>query len=131
MQASVQRLIEQSSRASQAGTVSFAAVVDTLMQAGVESYFADYRACSTTYYLPDGDSCAIELKVPPTAIAADFDAAALQAAIRGAQRGDVRYPEFQNLSRAAGCVGYFVWIAGRHVVYFGRRGEQHVEKFPS
>ena len=37
------------------------------------------------------------------------------------------YPEFLRLSRAA---GYVTWIAGRHVSYFGRRGETHVEHFP-
>jgi len=24
-----------------------------------------------------------------------------------------------------------VWIAGRHVTYFGRKGEMHVEHFPN
>lgn len=41
------------------------------------------------------------------------------------------YPEFKQLSQRAGCVGYTVWIEGRHVVYHGRRGETHVERFPS
>jgi hypothetical protein len=27
-------------------------------------------------------------------------------------------------------VAYTVWIAGRHVVYLGRRGETHTERFP-
>ena len=40
------------------------------------------------------------------------------------------YPEFKKLSQAGGCVGYVVWIAGRHVTYVGRKGETHVEKFP-
>ncbi len=31
---------------------------------------------------------------------------------------------------AAGCVGYFVQITGRRVIYFGRSGESHVEQFP-
>ncbi len=63
----------------------------------------------------------------------DFGAhvAALGAAIRGSQSGQVKYPEFLARSRRAGCVGYVVWLAGRHVTYFGRRGEQHVERFPS
>jgi hypothetical protein len=39
------------------------------------------------------------------------------------------YPEFKALTQAAGCIGYTVWIAGRHVVYLGRRGESHVERF--
>jgi hypothetical protein len=42
----------------------------------------------------------------------------------------VMYPEFKRLSQRAGCVGYVVWIAGRHVSYHGRRGEVHVERFP-
>ena len=42
----------------------------------------------------------------------------------------VMYPEFMRLSRAAGCVGYVTWLAGRRVAYFGRRGETHVERFP-
>ena len=66
-----------------------------------------------------------------SAIGEAFDAAALQEAIRGSQRGEVLYPEFVQRSCAAGCVGYVVWIAGRHVTYFGRRGEQHVERFPA
>ena len=40
------------------------------------------------------------------------------------------YPEFKKLSRQAGCIGYTVWIAGRHVSYYGRKGETHVERFP-
>jgi hypothetical protein len=40
------------------------------------------------------------------------------------------YPEFKRLSEQAGCIGYIVWITGRHVTYFGRNGETHVERFP-
>jgi uncharacterized protein YbcV (DUF1398 family) len=68
--------------------------------------------------------------MPDVEIAQDFDAAAVQAAIRGAQQGVVMYPQFKTLSRQAGCVGYTVWIAGRHVSYYGRKGETHVERFP-
>ena len=31
---------------------------------------------------------------------------------------------------SAGCIGYMVWIAGRHVSYFGRQGEVYIEPFP-
>jgi hypothetical protein len=34
------------------------------------------------------------------------------------------------MDSAAGCVGYFVQIAGRRTLYFGRNGETHVELFP-
>ena len=102
-----------------------------LMQAGVEGYFADYRAASTTYYLPSGGSHSLKLATPVVLIPAEFDATALQGAIHGAQSGKVKYPEFMALSMAAGCVGYMVWIAGRHVCYFGREGQRHAEPFPS
>ena len=51
-------------------------------------------------------------------------------AIRGAQSDAVRYPEFLKLTMTAGCIGYIVWITGRHVSYFGRQGEVHIEHFP-
>ena len=54
-----------------------------------------------------------------------------RAAILGAQQGKVMYPEFKQLSQQAGCIGYTVWITGRHVTYYGRKGETHVERFPS
>jgi len=130
MDESTQSTIRETSQASAAGRIHFGQVVVQLAAAGVESYVADYRACRTTYYLPDGKTLDIPLDMPDVVIAHDFDVQALQAAIRGAQRGEVMYPEFKRLSCTAGCIGYTVWIAGRHVTYFGRRGEIHVEKFP-
>ena len=126
----VRQTIERAARASKDGTAHFPEIVAMLSGVGVESYFADYRADRTTYYLPDGSTHAVELPPPDVAIADAFDAAGVQQAIRGAQAGRVMYPEFLRLSRAAGCVGYVTWLAGRHVTYFGRRGETHVERFP-
>jgi uncharacterized protein YbcV (DUF1398 family) len=80
--------------------------------------------------MPDGATYTLAMQTPSTNIPLPFDTAAVQAAIRGAQRGEVKYPQFLELSMAAGCVGYTVWIAGRHVAYVGRRGEVHVERFP-
>lgn len=130
MNSQTRQTIEQCSRASHDGSAHFGQIVGWLVEAGVESYFADYRAGRTTYYLPDGESLTLDLPDCPTPIAETFDAAGIQAAIRGAQQGLVKYPEFKHLSRAAGCIGYVVWLAGRHVSYFGRRGEVHVERFP-
>ena len=130
MDDTIRQTIERAAAASKAGTAHFPEIVAMLAGVGVESYFADYRADSTTYYLPDGATHAVALPPPDVAIADAFDAAAVQQAIRGAQAGRVMYPEFLRLSRAAGCVGYVTWIAGRHVTYFGRRGETHVERFP-
>lgn len=130
MNESTHSIIRETAQASAEGRIHFAQVIGQLMSAGVESYVADYRAHRTAYYLPDGQTLDIPLDIPEVAIANDFDAQALQAAIRGAQRGEVMYPDFKRLSCAAGCIGYTVWIAGRHVTYFGRRGETHIEKFP-
>ena len=130
MNDATRQTIERCARSSKDGSAHFPDIVAALAGVDVESYFADYRADVTTYYLPDGSTHAVALVPPDVAIADAFDAAGVQQAIRGAQSGRVMYPEFLRLSRAAGCVGYVTWIAGRHVSYFGRRGETHVERFP-
>ena len=130
MNDTARQTIERCAKSSKDGSAHFPDIVAALAGVGVESYFADYRADVTTYYLPDGSTHVVALAPPDVAIADAFDAAGVQQAIRGAQAGRVMYPEFLRLSRAAGCVGYVTWIAGRHVTYFGRRGETHVERFP-
>ncbi|MDG2524730.1 DUF1398 family protein [Stenotrophomonas sp. HITSZ_GD] len=130
MDTATRHLIEEAANGSAEGRLHFGEVIDVLTRAGVDSYTADYRAERTTYYLRDEPPLDLPLPSPGTPIADAFDAAALRAAIRGAQRGEVMYPAFKELTRAAGCVGYTVWITGRHVAYYGRRGETHVERFP-
>jgi uncharacterized protein YbcV (DUF1398 family) len=131
MTSSVRSIVEACAHDSHAGTRNFGEIVMALMGAGVESYFADFRSATTTYYLPSGEAIATPLPMPELQAADTFSAEAMHAAVRGAQSGQVKYPEFVRLSLAAGCVGYMVWIAGRHVSYFGRRGETHIEHFPS
>lgn len=116
--------------ASNQGTIHFGQVIGQLIEAGVESYHVDYRSGRTTYYLPDGSTADFSFGRPAHGIADTFDIAAIRAAIVGAQQGRVMYPEFKQLSQQAGCAAYTVWIAGRHVVYLGRKGETHVERFP-
>jgi uncharacterized protein YbcV (DUF1398 family) len=130
MNESQRQAAEQCAHESHAGIASFPDIVGRLAQAGIGSYLADYRAARTTYFAREGGTHDVALAMPAQPIAPSFDATALQAAIRGAQRGEVKYPRFLELSAAAGCVGYIVWIDGRHVVYFGALGEQHVERFP-
>jgi uncharacterized protein YbcV (DUF1398 family) len=122
--------IRDTFEASNQGTIHFGDVVGRLMAAGVESYHVDYRSGRATYYLPDGTTADFTLERPAHGVAEEFDGEALRAAIRGAQQGQVMYPEFKTLSQRAGCAAYTVWIAGRHVAYMGRRGETHIEKFP-
>ena len=39
------------------------------------------------------------------------------------------YPEFLQRATAAGTIAYWVFMAGKKVIYFGRKGESHVEDF--
>lgn len=131
MNPTTQAIIREAFDGSSAGRLHFGQVIGLMIQAGVESYAVDFRSRRTTYYLPDGETLAIDLDVPDVPIAEAFDADAIKAAIRGAQQGKVMYSEFKRLSFLAGCIGYTVWIAGRHVSYFGRKGETHLEPFPA
>jgi len=130
MQASTRELIQSTFDASNQGRIHFGQVIGELLRADVEAYHVDYRSGRTTYFLPGGETADLSFERPKEGIAAVFDGDAVRAAIRGAQQGKVMYPEFKQLSQQAGCIGYTVWIAGRHVTYFGRKGETHVERFP-
>lgn len=116
--------------ASDAGRLHFGQMIGQLVVAGVHSYHVDYRAGRTTCHLAGDEVVDVDAERPREPIGARFDGDALREAIRGAQQGTVMYPEFKRLSQRAGCAGYTVWIAGRHVTYFGRNGETHVERFP-
>jgi uncharacterized protein YbcV (DUF1398 family) len=54
----------------------------------------------------------------------------VEQAVRATQRGEIRYREFCRRIAAAGCVGYFVSLAGRRAVYYGRTIDTYVERFP-
>lgn len=131
MQPSAESTVHACAAAAHAGEIHFGELLRRLAEVGVASYHADYRGGSTRYYLPDDTTIDVALRAPDVPIADTFDVAQIKAAILGSQRGEVKYPEFLVRSRRAGCVGYIVWLAGRHVSYFGRRGEVHVERFPS
>ena len=122
--------IQSTFDASNQGTIHFGQVIAQLISAGVESYHVDYRSGRSTCYLPDGLPTDLSFERPAQSIGDLFDNNAVRAAISGAQQGRVMYPEFKHLTQQAGCVGYTVWIAGKQVVYLGRRGETHVERFP-
>lgn len=130
MNETARSIIESTFDASNKGAIHFGQVIEALSRIGVESYQVDYRAGRSSYVLPGDETVDLAFERPEHAIAEAFDAEAVRAAIRGAQQGRVMYPEFKHLTQAAGCIGYTVWIAGRHVVYYGRKGETHIERFP-
>lgn len=117
--------------ASLAGTLQFPQIVQQLISIGVERYHADYSRQETTYYLTSGESLVVEVPHEAQPTAMEFSASAVEQAVRQSQRGEHSYRDFVRKTQAAGCVGYFVQLTGRRVIYFGRCGESHVELFPS
>ena len=114
------------------GVMTFPEIVGTLMEAGFEGYAIDFRRATAIYYLPDGDSVALEAHRIETPVAARFDAEPIQAAIRQAQAlaPGYTYAGFCEKVAAAGCAGYMVSFSGRRALYYGRTAETHVEHFP-
>ena len=122
--------IQEAALATQQGRMTFPQVVQVLLAAGVESYLVDFAAAQKTHYLANGTTHVAPMILEPGPITEEFDSAALVAAIRGAQADTVRYPEFVQRSTAAGVIGYWAFLTGKKVIYFGRKGEMHVEEFP-
>jgi uncharacterized protein YbcV (DUF1398 family) len=115
---------------SQAGKLIFPEVVRRLLEAGVESYFIDFAKGEETCYMLDGNTHVEKMTVPMAAISSEFSTSGVVAAIRGAQTDSIRYPEFVTRATTAGVAGYWAFLTGKKVIYFGRKGEFHVEEFP-
>lgn len=114
------------------GSLDFPSIVRRLIDGGFEGYTVDYRRGASTYYLPDGHSVELPHPVKDDAVAAEFRASVIAAAVREAQTHAPGYT-YAGICRtvtAAGCAGYIVSFLGRRVVYFGRTAETHVEHFP-
>jgi uncharacterized protein YbcV (DUF1398 family) len=124
----VKDVVREMTRASEAERISFPDVVQVLMQAGVERYHADLLAGTKTWYMPDGS---FEITHGDAIDAArDFMGESVQQAVHAIQQGEIGYRAFRARIAAAGCVGYFVSLAGRRAVYYGRTLAAHVEWFP-
>lgn len=126
-----QAVVKACSEMSARGTGTFLEVVRRLAEAGVERYHTDYVRMETTYYAEAGGSQAAAMEYAPVVIGGAFSAAGVQDAVKRSQRGELTHAQFVAVSAAAGCVGYFVQVAGGCVQYFGRRGEMHTEVIPA
>jgi uncharacterized protein YbcV (DUF1398 family) len=114
----------------QAGELIFPEVVRRLAEVGVESYFVDLATGTETLYITDGQSHIAKMTLPLGPIAENYSASGIVEAIRGAQADTIRYPEFVKRSAAAGIIAYWAFLTGKKVIYFGRKGEMHIEEFP-
>ena len=124
------QVIQQCAYGSLAGKLTFPEIVGQLAQIGIERYHADYTRQEITYYFADGESAVIATPHPSHETAAQFSTSDVAHAVRQSQRNEHTYLDFIQKTMSAGCVGYFVQITGRRVIYFGRSGESHVEYFP-
>lgn len=122
--------IHEMAMASLTGEKTFPQIVARLAEIGVERYHADYSRREKTFYFAEGESLVVSFPWGDFPTGPVFSADGVEAAVRQSQRGEHSYVDFIRKTMAAGCVGYFVQIAGRQAIYFGRLGESHVEKFP-
>ena len=129
MDAHVKDVLREMSKASDQERITFPEVVKALTEVGIERYHADLVAGRKTYYLPDGDFEDVEVHEVGGA-AREFSAEGVEKAVRAIQRREIAYLAFCRQIADAGCVGYFVSLAGRRAVYYGRTGNEHVEWFP-
>lgn len=123
-------VIHDTVRGSLTAEMTFAQIVTRLGEIGIERYHADYSRHENTFYLGCGESLVVTIPWGDFPIATEFTASSVEAAVRQSQRGEHTYTDFIRKTMGAGCVGYFVQIAGRRALYFGRNGEVHTEWFP-
>lgn len=114
------------------GTMTFPEIVGALIGAGFEGYAVDYRRDTIAYFLPSGESVALDSHPSGAPVAAAFDGDGIAAQVRWAQANPpgYSYAAFCRNVKAFGCAGYVVSFLGRRVLYFGRTAETHTEHFP-
>jgi len=124
-------IIIEAARKTLAGTISFPEVVSQLLTAGVEHYHVDYIGMKKTFYGPDGATVVtpINYEGMPN-VAADFSLEGIKANILDSQRNGQKYRDFTRRAMESGVQGYFAFLRGHRVTYFGRQGDQHTEWFP-
>jgi uncharacterized protein YbcV (DUF1398 family) len=124
-------IINETARKTLAGKISFPEVVGQLLSAGVEYYHVDYAGLKKTFYSAEGDRVVTPINYEGLpAVAADFSKDALRADILDSQRNNQPYRDFTRRAMEAGVQGYFAFLCGKRVTYFGRQGDEHTEWFP-
>lgn len=130
MHQEVTAVMHECARRSDHGEISFPEVVRKLTQAGVERYHTDLCCQEHVFYMPNGETHVEPMDLPNWPMAQDFNDTWISLALEAVQSSEIQYMEFLRRIMLAGCVGYFVLLAGHKVEYFGRKGEIHIEPFP-
>ncbi len=124
-------IIFEAARATLSGSLPFPEIVGNLISTGVEYYHVDYVLLQISFYSNEGSVVVAPLTyegLPP--VAKEFDAQALRAAIQASQSEGQKFREFSQRAMKAGVQGYYAFLRGQRVTYFGRQGDYHVEWFP-
>ena len=124
-------IIAKAAEATLRGTSAFPEIVSMLIEAGVEYYHVDYAGRSKSFFAADGSRVVTLISYDSLpAISPEFDAAALKAAILDSQRNGQKFYDFSVRAMRAGVQGYYAFLRGKRVTYFGRTGDSHTEWFP-
>ena len=124
-------IIKRCSAGSLDGRLSFPQVVGMLMDIGVSHYQVDFVRDEKTCYFRNDEFYTEPMPMPAEPIAQEFSPEGVAAAVKASQTEGQAFPDFLVRVRKAGCIGYVAYLDGRRVVYTGRRGDEHVEHFPS
>ena len=111
--------------------MSFPEVVGQLLATGVEYYHVDYVGMRKIFYSADGQMVVTPINyegLPP--VSPEFSVEGLRANILDSQRNGQAYRDFTRRAVEAGVQGYFAFLRGKRVTYWGRTGDQHTEWFP-
>jgi len=124
-------IIVETARQTLAGTLPFPKVVGQLLAAGVEYYHVDYIGMKKTFYSADGDAVVTPINYEELpSVAREFSLEGIRADILDSQQNGQKYRDFTRRAMEAGVQGYFAFLRGKRVTYFGRQGDQHTEWFP-
>ncbi len=125
------QVVEECTKLSDEGKMTFPETVMRLDKAGIESYAANLLVPNKIYYAGN-ESHEVSFKLKGgRKVGAAFRQEDVVKAIRAIQANQIDYQEFLRQIMDAGVIFYLVFIKGRKVIYFGRNGEQHLESFPS
>jgi uncharacterized protein YbcV (DUF1398 family) len=123
--------IQRMALATLSGALPFPEIVGNLIAEGVEYYHVDYVQLRFTFYGVEGGVVVAPLTIEKLpGVASDFNGPALRAAIIDSQQNGQEFTRFSARAMKAGVHGYYAFLRGKRVAYFGRNGDQHVEWFP-
>jgi len=120
-----------------ANGLAFPNTVSALMALGVTRYHIDYTAGTATTYTsqssPESGEAEVEkVKIPSPAMSprTSWSKDGVVKAIKRVQAGETKYAAFAQECVDSGVTGYLAFLSGKNVLYYGEKGEVHVEWFP-